>query len=199
MRRSAPGFTLLELLVALVVLGFVLAGIAQGVQFGLRTWTMQSRDSAAHADLDAADRVLRHLVAQMDPGTQATPPIVAGTESSLAFTTGLGEAAAALGVQEADVALLVQNHSLLLRWTPVARGIRLTPPPAATTTTLLPGVERVEFTYWAHGEGGAGSWLTAWTEQGLPPIVKIRLIFPQAAHRRWPDILAPTMRLRPNG
>jgi general secretion pathway protein J len=200
MNRSAPpGFTLLELLVALVVLGFVLAGIAQGVQFGLRVWNMQSQDIGAHADVDAADRVLRHLVAQMDPGTTAAAPEITGGASRLAFTTDLGEAAAALGVRDANVALLVQNHNLLLRWTPAVHGVRLDPVPPPVNTVLLPGVEGVEFAYWAHGEGGAGSWQTAWTEKDLPPFVKIRLIFPAAAHRRWPDIIAPTMRLRPNG
>jgi general secretion pathway protein J len=199
MRRSAPpGFTLLELLVALVVLGFVLAGIAQGVQFGLRAWTMQSQDVGAHADVDAADRVLRHLIAQMDPGTSGAPPNLVGSAGSLAFTTDLGQAAAALGVHDANVALLVQDHNLVLRWTPVVHGVRLDPAPPPATTVLLPGVDRVEFAYWAHGEGGAGSWQTTWVEKDLPPIVKIRLIFPAAAHRRWPDIVAPTMRLRPS-
>ena len=36
--RPANGFTLLELLIALTVLGFLLAGLAQGVHFGLLAW-----------------------------------------------------------------------------------------------------------------------------------------------------------------
>ena len=199
MRRAAPGFTLLELLVALVVLGFVLAGIAQGVQFGLRAWNIQSRDIGAHDDADAADRILRALVAGMDPGTATEGAGVVGGAARLAFTTDLGRAGGGLGAGEADVALLVAGGELVLRWAPSVHAVRLGPPPAPTSSVLLPGVERVEFAYWGHGQGGGGAWLAAWAEKDLPPLVRIRLVFPPSARRRWPDIIAPTMRLRQAG
>ena len=198
MRRAPPGFTLLELLVALVVLGFVLAGIAGGVSFGLQAWDMQSRSVGSHTDLDAADRTLRALVAQMDPGTITEAPDLVAGPSRLTFTTALGSAATALGAQDAAVTLLAENGSLVLRWTPALHAIRLGPPPRSGVTVLVPGVQRVEFAYWGHGEGG-GAWLAAWNEKDLPPLVRIRLVFPPSAHRTWPDIVAPTMRLRHEG
>ncbi len=205
MAEPDAGFTLLELLVALVVLGFVLAGIAGGAQFGQRAAEMQARSIAGHADAGAADRLLRQLVAEMDPGNAADGAHVTGGASALAFTTDLGRSAAALsGEGDAEVGLGVDaGHRLVLRWTPALHAIRLAAAPPPTTAVLLDGVERVEFAYWGHGEGGgeggAGEWLSAWTEKDLPPLVRIRLRFLPELHRSWPDIIAATERLRPGG
>ena len=46
MRR---GFTLLEMLAVLAVLGLLLAGLSQGIRFGLRAWDMQAREVAGQA------------------------------------------------------------------------------------------------------------------------------------------------------
>lgn len=184
---------------ALVVLGFVLAGIAGGAQFGQRAAEMQARSIANHADVGAADRLLRQLVAEMDPGNAADGAQVTGGAAALAFTTDLGRTAAALsGEGEAEIGLGVDaGHRLVLRWTPALHAIRLGPAPPPATAVLLDGVQRVEFAYWGHGEGGAGEWLSSWTEKDLPPLVRIRLRFLPELHRSWPDIIAATQRLRP--
>ena len=197
-QAASAGFTLLELLVALVVLGFILAGIAGGVQFGQRAAAVQATSIATHADVGAADRVLRRLVAAMDPGTDTDPPEITGSPAALAFTADLGDAAAALaGVGEADVGIGVDAaHQLVLRWTPSLHAIRLGPAPKPGQAVLLDGVERVEFAYWGHGAGGGGQWLTAWREKDVPPLVRIRLRFVAAAHRHWPDIIIATQRER---
>ena len=191
------GFTLLEVLVALVVLGFVLAGIAGGVQFGERAADMQARSIAAHADMGAVDRLLRQLIAAMDPGSLTDPPHFTGGASALGFTTDLGRAATALGEGEADIGLVVDGgHHLVLRWLPALHAVRLGPPPVPASSVLLDAVDRVEFAYWGHGAGGAGQWLTGWGERDIPALIRIRLHFTPGSHRSWPDIIAATERLR---
>lgn len=193
---GSGGFTLLELLAALVVLGFILAGIAGGMQFGERATAVQARTIAAHADAGAADRVLRRLIAGMDPGTESDPPHITGTASALAFSTTLGDAAAALGATgEADVSIGVDSsRHLVLRWTPSLHAIRLVPAPAPREAVLLDGVQAVEFAYWGHGAGGGGEWLSGWGEREAPPLVRVRLHFMADAHRSWPDIVVATER-----
>ncbi len=200
------GFTLLEILVALVVLGFVLAGIAGGVQFGQRAADMQARSIAAHADMGSVDRLLRRLVAAMDPGSLSDPPHITGGATALGFTTDLGSAATAMGDGEADIGLVVDaGHHLVVRWQPALHAVRLGPAPGPQTSVLLDGVDRVEFAYWGHaqgggqGSGGAGQWLTTWNERDIPPLVRIRLHFAPGTKRSWPDIIAATERLRASG
>ena len=203
--RTPPGdcgFTLLELIVALVVLGFVLAAIAGGFEFGLRAEILQSRNITAHADLGATDRILRRLVAEMDPGTSTEPAQITARPSELSFTSDLGRAATGLGEDgSAQVGLGVDaEHRLVMRWLPTVHGIRLTPPPPVRTAVLLDAVERVEFAFWGPStDGGGVGWLSSWTERDLPPLIRIRLHFAPVSGRSWPDIIAPTQRLPTGG
>lgn len=191
-RRDA-GFTLLEVLVALTVLGFLMVGLTQGVRFGLLAWDRQSRLIETYSELDAVDRLLRRLVEQMDPGTRRDPPQVAGSAAELAFRTDLGPAAGPLGARDAEVRLLVRDGRLLLRWRPYLRAIRFTPPPPLTETTLVEGVAALEIAYW--GEAG---WQPNWPEQRrLPALIRLRLRFAEDDRRRWPGIVAATLREPP--
>ena len=190
MRRDS-GFTLLEVLVALTVLGFLTLGLTQGVRFGLLAWDRQTRILATRSELDAVDRLLRRLVEQMNPGTRRDPPVVNGAARSIEFRTDLGPAAGPLGVRDADIRLVAQDGLLLLRWRPHLRAIRLAPPPL-TDTELLRGVEAIEIAYWDEAE-----WRAEWTRRSLPPLIRLRLRFAEGDRRRWPDILAAPLREAP--
>ncbi len=69
--RASDGFTLLEILVALAVFGFLLAGLSQTVRFGLTAWRQHARLSDGKADLDALDRTLRSVVENLAPAEDA--------------------------------------------------------------------------------------------------------------------------------
>ena len=127
-RGRDGGFTLLELLVALVVLGLVMVGLTGGARFGLRAWGAQSRLIDARAELDAVDRLLRRLIEGMDPGGPNQAPLIEGGRGTLSFTADLPAAVAA--TRQADVALLVDPAGrLVLRWTPRLNAVRFGPPP----------------------------------------------------------------------
>lgn len=196
MRRNA-GFTLLEVLVALAILGFVALGLTRGVRFGLLAWDRQSRIIATRGELDAIDRVLRRLIEHMDPGTQREPPRIVGLARGLEFNTDLGPAAGPLGVREAEAALLMEGGRLLLRWRPRSRGARFGPPPPPTETELLRGVEALEIAYWGPAGDGAVAWHAEWRERSLPLLVRLRLRFGGSPARRWPDIVVAPRRERP--
>ena len=195
MKRAPPGFTLLEVLVALVVLGLVLAGLAQGTRFGLRVAERQSATIAADADLDATERVLRGLVEQMDPGSLTSAALLNGGPGSFSFTANLAAVAPGLGVGEADVALgVTPDHRLVLRWTPHLHATPLAVPPAPNEATLMAGVQRVQFAYCCQN----GQFVIAWPETTLPALVRISLTFP-GARQAWPPIVVAPMRMRLNG
>jgi general secretion pathway protein J len=191
-RASTVGFTLLEVLVALTVLGLLFFGLVQGSQFVLLGWDRQTRLVARTEDLDAADRTLRRLIAQARPGSKWEPLVFAGTAHSATFTSIMPRPAAGLPTQRADVELVVDAaHRLLLLWTPHFHAINVGRPPPAVATEILDGVDRLELSYWPAAQGGG--WTSVWHDQAPPGLVRIRVVFSDPSHGRWPDILAAPM------
>ena len=187
MNRRANGFTLLELLVALTVLGFLVAGLAQGVHFGQLAWANEGHLSSDNDGFDAVDTALRQVIENMDPGDDTDPAPFIGNGKSLSCITKLP------AVQRVQATLLVDHdHRLVLRWQPYLHAMHLRPPPAPTDTELLHGVSRIELAFWR-----GGGWLQDWRSTDLPTLVRIRVIFPAGDPRHWPDIVAAPLLDRP--
>ena len=183
MRREA-GFTLLEVLVGLVVLGFILAGLSQGVRYGLRAADAQTRLMDRTGELDSVDRTLRRLLTEADPGRLRDGPALQGTVGRVGFVSVLPGAVTGFVGQQVDVALGVDAaHRLVLRWTPHLHAKRLGPMPAPREAEIMRGVERIELAYWKDG------WRAAWSENAMPELVRLRIVFPAGDPRHWPDVV----------
>jgi general secretion pathway protein J len=198
MNRRQAGFTLLETLIALVVLGMLVVGLAQGLRFGMVAWNHQAQTTQRYADLDAVDRALRRVVGQMDPGNAHDAPTVQGTAASITFTSELPDNAADLPTRRAEMRLLVDGaHRLVLRWAPYTHAQRLGPPPQPRDVVLVGQVARLELAYWPRPRapgGAAPGWRTSWTAPDLPGLVRIRLVFEAGSAMQWPDIvIAPQL------
>jgi len=198
--RPAAGFTLLEILVALAVLGLLMAGLVQGLRTGVAAWNNQTRVLAARGDVDATDRTIRTLIARMNPGgASGRPPILRATARSLTFTTTMPDAADALPSRVADVTLIVDDaHQLALLWAPHVRSLvtaaaTATPPPTPEKVVLLRDVDRLEFAYWQDGQQG---WQSEWRGVSLPKLIRVRILLPPALGRVIPDIVVSPMRNR---
>jgi general secretion pathway protein J len=194
---GATGFTLLELLVVLVVLGFLMIGLAQGVHLGLQLWDRQRQALDAMSELDATDRALRGLIEQMDPGGRIEMADIDGTARTLRFTTRLPAAAGALPTRRAEVLLLVDRlHRMLLRWTPSRHVVPLAQE-RPVETVLLSGVDHIEISY--RSGAPAAAWTAVWQDPIPPMLVRIHIAFAPADPRLWPDIVAAPMRERGGG
>jgi general secretion pathway protein J len=186
-RSAQPpnGFTLIEVLVALVVLGFVVVGLGQGVRFGLLAWNKATSTAGTRENFDAVDRTLRHLIEHTDPGNEIDPPQFTGTSDKLAFISRLPDMSG-MATNRVEAGLGVDSrHRLVLRWRPYLHAKRLRPP-QFTETELLGGVASMELSFWAPNDG----WTTTWKAAELPSLVRIRLEFTDPAQRHWPDIVA---------
>jgi general secretion pathway protein J len=181
---SMLGFTLIEILVTLAVLGLLMVGLGQGLSVGLATLSTATRMTDSLDAFDAADRTLRHLIAQADPGNGTELPRFTGGPDRLSFITRLPEVPGA-PTNRVEVALGVdKTHRLILRWRPYLHAKRTGPAPF-TETGLLSGVARITVHYWS-----AEGWSTAPEAGSLPRLVRIRVVFLDQGQRHWPDIVA---------
>jgi len=191
------GFTLLEMLVVLVVLGFLMVGLTQGVRAGFALWDAQARRISETAELDATARIVRALLSGVAPppsgGIAASANAVGfkGTSDSVSFVgdlpTGLGT------TRRADITLQVSQGRLVLGWKPHRHELSSEPPPVAVETELIRGIDRIELSYWGSpSPGQAASWQAQWDGAGIPELIRLQLAFAEGDRRRFPDLIAAT-------
>ena len=195
-KSPETGFTLLELLVVLIVLGLLVVGLTQGVRAGLAMWGAQTRRVGETSELDAAARILRILLTGIaaTPSGAANPGATGATEfqgrpDSLAFVgnlpNGLGSS------RRAEIKIELRGERLVLTWTPRRHELSSAPPPAPVETELMRWVERLDLAYWGSpAPGQPPGWQSQWDGPGLPELVSLRLGFAQGDRRRWPDLIA---------
>ncbi len=190
--QGAPsGFTLLELLVATTLLGFVVVGLAGGLRFGARVWEASAARTARHADLDPVFAALRGLV------TDARA--LEGGAGGLQF---VASPPAALGnpvPHDIQLALSPEGR-LLLRWRPHRRGENPATAPPFQEAELASRLDALEIGYLPRPSPERGlvatpEWLPVWRDRARPPgLVRIRLRLPPGDRRSWPElVVAPAV------
>jgi general secretion pathway protein J len=194
MRRQA-GFTLLEILIALVVLGLLMVGLIQGVRTGVAIWAAQRQRVAETAELDAAARLLRRLLTGVPQppanGFASAGPNHAADIGDAGHFSFVADLPTGLGTtQRDDVTLELADRRLILRWLPhadaTARAVATKPMEAE----LVRHVERLELAYWGSpSPGEPDRWLSRWSSAANPVLLRIRLVFPRKDRRRWPDLI----------
>ncbi len=193
-RGTSAGFTLLEVLVVLVVLGLLIVGLGQDTRLVMQAWDRQRRTLDATSEFDATDRVLRGLIEQMDPGGRIETFDIVGTPRMLRFTTLMPQGADGLPTRRVEVMIFVDpRQRLLLRWTPSLH-VEPLAPASPVETVLLDGVDNIEIGY----KSGAPTarWEDGWRSRNPPLLVRIHIAFAPADPRRWPDLVAAPMRER---
>ncbi|MGD0108788.1 MAG: prepilin-type N-terminal cleavage/methylation domain-containing protein [Rhodopila sp.] len=194
MKREAPaGFTLLEILVALAVFGFLLLGLSQTVRFGLMAWTQGGRLSDGKTDLEAVDRSLRSIVENLAPGDEGTRAPIDGLPDRLSGVTDLRVPGSGLTPVRVEAGLAVSGRRLVLRWRPYHHWTQIGPSPLPEETELMNGVARLQIEYWQR----TGFWTSSWHEPDLPLLIRLRVILAGAGAPRWPDIVVAPLLSRP--
>jgi general secretion pathway protein J len=190
------GFTLLETLVALAVLGLLTIALVHGVRGGVALWTAQNRRIAATAELDSATRILRTILTTIpiEPAALAAPLSIEfkGKSDQIAL---VGELPTGLGpTRQVDMLIYLREGRILIAWTP-HRHDQPAAAPTPIATELIGGVRRLEFAYWGSPIPSApAAWQANWEGPDLPSLVRVRIRFGAGDKRQWPDmIVAPRL------
>ena len=199
---GSPGFTLLETLVALVVLGFLMVGLTQGMRTSLSLWDAQARRTGQTAELDATARILRELLSGLTPqssvgsllpsaamAANASGPVFKGTADSVSF---VGDLPIGAGTpQRADITLQLLEGRFVLSWTPHRHELSTAPSPPPAEVELVGGVDRIELAYWGSPSSAEqASWQAQWDGPAIPQLIRLRLVFSKGDQRRFPDLIA---------
>ena len=205
MPSSAPaerGFTLLEILVAVTLLGLLMATLLGGVRLGMRAWEASGTRLDNDARLTAVQDFLRERLTQAR-GSEAsaspaieTDPAFRGQPDRLSFVTlmpehlGAGLERMILTLTKADA-----GADLSVEWWPADLG---DDPDALSdavrSRVLLAHVAELRLTYFGQVEARQPpTWSTVWTQPSLPLLVRVQLGFPDRDGRSWPDLIVRPM------
>jgi general secretion pathway protein J len=196
-RHPGAGFTLLEILAALVILGMILAGLAGAIRFGELALQTQTRETVAADDIVPVEATLRALVEHAWPDPGDADARFQGTAHTLSFRTVLPISLTSVPIRDADVSIGVDSaHRLYLLWLPWYRHW-LVAKAQPQRIDLLANVDRLDVEYWDPSlHLPPNTWVSAWVGNTTPRLLRIRLVLAKGAGPRWPDIIVATERDR---
>ncbi|WP_158045299.1 prepilin-type N-terminal cleavage/methylation domain-containing protein [Skermanella pratensis] len=173
-----PGFTLLEMLVAMTLIAFIMVAGQQVIALAARA--AAPRGDGGHGFLvqrQIADWLETALPVRSDRRDRA-PLIFSGDQGSLRFVTVLPQRFGLAGPNV--VTMSGSPGGLLARWQP----LRLTGEQQVGERLILEGAVQVSFRYWDN----AGGWRNAWPAgQRLPDLIELSMSGGPA--EGWPPIV----------
>jgi general secretion pathway protein J len=178
--RKQAGYSLVELMIVLALLGLISLVIAGGLRFGSRVWERTERVVSATEVARGGHALLTALLGRIYPRAAAEGADVAfeGTPDRISFV------ADARGLARFTLSLKHERNgvSLILTERPEQGGVR------ERQDVLFTGAERVEFAY-AEVRGGTAQWTDSWSAKPIMPnLIRVRATFPPGAGR-WPDLI----------
>ncbi|HZA67622.1 MAG TPA: prepilin-type N-terminal cleavage/methylation domain-containing protein [Geminicoccaceae bacterium] len=203
--HTSAGFTLLELLIAITLLGLLMAALFGGLRLGARAWERGEERLDESGRLQVVQNFLRERLGEAYPlstDDQAGRPVLAfeGSSDALRFVTVMPEH---LGTGFAEFLLAVADRGdakdLVVQW---RRFDSLQDVPNAgdgdepQTKVLLEGIEALEIAYYgALQRGQPAIWREQWLEArvDMPRLVRLRVVFFEDDRRYWPDLIVRPM------
>lgn len=197
LRHRARGFTLLELLIGMTLVGFILALLFAGLNLGTRSWEAGEQRIATSSRQAVVVDFIRRTLEQMYPLRWRVEDeerlAFAGETESLRFVGPVPMHGGALvnQVLVLDLADGETGRNLVMRWRiPDPREPGFEAAETGEPKVLIKGIERLTFSYYGtESDAEEPTWHERWVEQKTPPeLIRLQLVMENG--EPWPDIVA---------
>ena len=201
-KRHERGFTLLEVLIAMTLLGLLMVAQFGGLRLGVRAWETGDRHAKEVTRVESVHRFVRGQLSQAyrlpwidEDGRERAA--FEGAPEAVIFTTLLPEHLAMGGFHSVTLGLVGRGGEkrLVVSWRPFRPDMStIADELGVRETTLVDGVSDIEFSYFGRTKRDEPQ---GWHERcddsaGLPSLVRMRVGL--ADGRRWPVlVVAPAM------
>jgi general secretion pathway protein J len=202
-RDRRRGFTLMELLVAMTLLGILMAALFGGLRLGARVWEASDRTLDQSSEAEVIRGFLRTRFEQVLPVTGALDgpsdeALFRGDRTSLRFVSAMP---VSFGFQPylLELRLMARQSAasgsdLMLRWRALD-GTPATGEAHGGERVLIADVAEIAFGYFAgRQQQRAGAWVEDWRDQeDLPSLIRLELRFPEGDRRRFSPLIVSPM------
>ena len=180
-RAGERGFTLVEMLVALVLASLLMVAVVSGLRTMVEAERRQAALLASAGRTEAVDRAFRALV-------EGASGNYSGDARTLAFEGQL-PASAAGHLRRARIEIGVEDGRLVARWVALLRdgeGLEV-----RGTAVLFERVSGHQFSYLASVDPAAPArWADRLQGNAVPRLIRLRLSDAERGPGTWPDIVA---------
>jgi general secretion pathway protein J len=197
------GFTLVELLVALVLLSLVFLLLTSGLRLGAKVWNVGDEAVPNRSEVLAAHHLLRRVLSEARPiMIEARPRHVffTGDDDSIRLVTSVPGHLGLGGLYEVAIYMAKDPNRVEMSWRLFRRTNALVGPALKEQHSMLMSrVAALRFAYF--GNRGTGylrgreppRWYNDWHDlQYLPDLIRMHVEFVQGENR-WPDLVVKPM------
>jgi general secretion pathway protein J len=195
------GLTLVEMMVALAILGMMATVALGGLRLGVRTWeTVGQRvetESRAQIVRSFLRRTLSQTTAVLEAGTNNRPrPLFDGDGESLSLVAPLADHLGLGGLQRLELRVEDMRSDdggrLVLTRVPYdpqgSEGVSADEP---ERHVLLDGLEAARFDYLRDPGDGTREWSGSWADEPKLPLAVRLSVETRDGQRPWPDLVVP--------
>ena len=176
---SSPGYTLIELVVALLLLSLIALAVQSGLHFGGQVWQRSQQRLAAANQLDTSQAILRETLSQALPRFKGEYVTFMGEPSTLSFDCVPPLAFQSKGTARVTLSITPISGKLTLKLASLADAS------ATRNVVLLEGVKQLRFSYLDVSQKSA-VWLSYWRDHNrLPDAIRIASDDPT----QWPTLI----------
>ena len=188
--KAQAGYSLVELLVVLALVGLIAMAISGGIRFGVRVWerteTLVEGDELARGGQTMLRALFSHLYPrQRTSDDRADEDAFSGERSRVAFVAVMPPSFNVNGL--ARVVLTAEGDANAMALVVVYQGER--GPSNTQKLKLFAGAKEIAFAF-AEPSDGAVVWKDTWLEKTtMPALIRVRVTFSADARATWPDLI----------